>query len=115
MPFATLDGIATRYDLIGSGPPLLMFSPGGFDATLEKWTTLGAYARTKPMDHLPKKYTCIVFDRRECGQSGGRVERVTWSHYVAQGRALLAHPSSRGVGARLASEYPAYAVTSGSS
>jgi pimeloyl-ACP methyl ester carboxylesterase len=91
MPFAPLDGIATRYEVIGSGPPLLMFSPGGFDATLEKWTTLGAYARTKPMDHLPKKYTCIVFDRRECGQSGGRVERVTWAHYVAQGRALLTH------------------------
>lgn len=91
MPFATLDGIATRYEVVGSGPPLLMFSPGGFDATLEKWTTLGAYARTKPMDHLPKKYTCIVFDRRECGQSGGRVERVTWGHYVAQGRGLLRH------------------------
>lgn len=91
MAITTLDGIATRYEVVGSGAPLLMFSPGGFDATLEKWTTLGAYARTKPMDHLPKKYTCIVFDRRECGQSGGRVERVTWAHYVAQGRGLLRH------------------------
>lgn len=91
MPFTTIEGIPTRYETVGSGPPLLMFSPGGFDATLEKWTTLGAYARTKPMDHLPKKYTCIVFDRRECGQSGGRVERVTWGHYVAQGRGLLRH------------------------
>jgi pimeloyl-ACP methyl ester carboxylesterase len=91
MATVTLDGIATRYEVVGSGPPLLMFSPGGFDATLEKWTTLGAYARTKPLDHLPKKYTCIVFDRRECGQSGGRVERLTWMHYVAQGRGLLKH------------------------
>ena len=91
MPFATLDGIATRYEIAGSGPPLLMFSPGGFDATLEKWTTLGAYARTRPMEHLPKKYTCIVFDRRECGLSGGRVERVTWGHYAAQGHGLLDH------------------------
>jgi pimeloyl-ACP methyl ester carboxylesterase len=91
MPFTTIDGIATRYEVVGSGPPLLMFSPGGFDATLEKWTTLGAYARTKPMDHLPKKYTCIVFDRRECGLSGGRVERLTWGHYVAQGHGLLKH------------------------
>jgi len=68
-----------------------MCSPGGFDATLEKWTTLGVYARTKPMDHLPRKYTCIIFDRRECGASGGRVERMTWSHYVEQGRGLLEH------------------------
>ena len=91
MPFATLDGIETRYEVVGSGPPLLMFSPGGFDATLEKWSTLGVYARIKPMDHLPSKYRCIVFDRRECGQSGGRVERITWTDYVNQARALLDH------------------------
>jgi pimeloyl-ACP methyl ester carboxylesterase len=32
-----------------------------------------------------------MFDRRECGQSGGRVERVTWAHYAAQGKGLLDH------------------------
>ena len=68
-----------------------MYSPGGFDATLEKWSTQGVYARIKLLDHLPKKYSCIVFDRRECGQSGGRVEHLTWAHYVAQGRGLLEH------------------------
>ena len=91
MPTALIDGIATRYEVVGSGPPLLMFSPGGFDATLEKWTTLGVYSRVKPMEHLPRSYTCIVFDRRECGRSGGRVEHVTWAHYVAQGKGLLEH------------------------
>lgn len=91
MPFATVDGIRTRYEVVGSGPALLMFSPGGFDATLEKWSTLGVYARVKPMEHLPKKYSCIVFDRRETGQSGGRVERVTWADYVRQGKGLLEH------------------------
>jgi pimeloyl-ACP methyl ester carboxylesterase len=68
-----------------------MYAPGGFDATVEKWSTQGVYARIKLLDHLPKSYTCIVFDRRECGQSGGRVERITWSHYVAQGKGLLEH------------------------
>jgi len=91
MPFATLDGIATRYEVVGSGPPLLMFSPGGFDATLDKWTALGVYARIKAIDHLSRKYMCIVFDRRETGQSGGRVERITWNHYVRQGYGLLKH------------------------
>ena len=91
MPTAITDGIQTRYEIVGSGPPLLMFSPGGFDATLEKWSTLGVYARIKVLDHLAKKYTCIIFDRRETGQSGGRVERVTWAHYVAQGKAVLDH------------------------
>ncbi|TMH95662.1 MAG: alpha/beta hydrolase [Betaproteobacteria bacterium] len=91
MPEVVIDGIKTRYEVIGSGPPLLMYAPGGFDATVEKWSTQGVYARIKLLEHLPKKYRCIVFDRRECGQSGGRVERITWAHYVAQGKGLLDH------------------------
>ncbi len=91
MAKAIIDGIETRYEVVGSGPPLLMFSPGGFDATVEKWTSLGVYARVKLLDYLPKRYTCILFDRRECGQSGGRVEPIGWGHYVLQGKGLLDH------------------------
>lgn len=91
MPFAAIDGIATRYEVLGSGPPLLMYAPGGFNAVVETWSTQGVYARIKLLDHLPRHFTCIAFDRRECGQSGGRVERVTWAHYVAQGKGLLDH------------------------
>ncbi len=91
MPTALIDGITTHYEMRGSGVPLLMFSPGGFDATLDKWTSLGVYARTRLLEHLSRKYMCIVFDRRETGQSGGRVERITWTHYVEQGYGLLRH------------------------
>ena len=91
MPSVIIDGIATRYEIAGSGPPLLMFSPGGFDATVEKWSNLGIYAKTRPLDHLTRHFTCILFDRRECGQSGGRVEAITWAHYAAQGKGLLDH------------------------
>ena len=91
MPTATVDGIQTHYEVIGDGPPLLMYSPGGFDATLDKWSTLGIYARTRLLDHLAEKYRCITFDRRETGQSGGRVERITWDDYVVQGKGLLEH------------------------
>jgi len=88
---AVIDGITTRYEVLGDGPPILMFSPGGFDATLEKWSTQSVYAKIKLLDHLPKRFTCIVFDRRETGQSGGRVERITWESYARQGRGLLEH------------------------
>jgi pimeloyl-ACP methyl ester carboxylesterase len=91
MATVSIEGIATRYEVIGSGPPILMYAPGGFDATLEKWRTLNIYSRIKLLDHLPSKYTCIVFDRRECGESGGRIEPVTWAHYVEQGKGLLEH------------------------
>jgi pimeloyl-ACP methyl ester carboxylesterase len=91
MPTTVIDGIATSFEVLGSGPPLLMYSPGGFDATMAKWTTQGIYKDIKPLAHLSGRYTCIVFDRRESGSSGGRVERVTWGHYVAQGKGLLEH------------------------
>jgi len=91
VPSVAIDGIVTRYEVIGEGAPLLMYSPGGLDATLEKWRTQGIYSRIKLLEHLPKHYRCIVFDRRESGESGGRVEVITWAHYVAQGKGLLEH------------------------
>ncbi len=91
MASTVIDGIPTRYEVLGDGPPLLMFSPGGFDATIEKWTTQGVYQTIKLLDHLPQHHRCILFDRRESGESGGRVERITWRHYAAQGKGLLDH------------------------
>lgn len=91
MPTASINGITTYYDVVGTGPPLLMFSPGGFNATLENWRSLSVYGRFKPLDHLPQRYTCITFDQRESGRSGGRVERVTWADYAMQGKGLLDH------------------------
>jgi hypothetical protein len=52
MPSAIIDGIATRYEVTGAGPPLLMYAPAGFDATLDKWATQGVYAKTRLIDHL---------------------------------------------------------------
>ena len=86
MATAIIDGILTRYEVYGSGPPVLMFSPGGFDATVEKWTTQGIYTQIRPIDHLSRQFTCIAFDRRESGASGGRVESVSWAHYVRRAR-----------------------------
>ena len=70
MATAIIDGITTRYEVQGSGPPLLMYAPGGFNAIVETWSTQGVYAKIRLLDHLPKKYTCILFDRRECGAVG---------------------------------------------
>jgi pimeloyl-ACP methyl ester carboxylesterase len=95
MPSVAIDGITTRYEIVGpklgAAPPLLMYAPGGFNATIEAWSTLGIYAKIKLLDHLPRTFTCILFDRRECGQSGGRVEPITWMDFVAQGKGLLDH------------------------
>jgi pimeloyl-ACP methyl ester carboxylesterase len=89
MAVAVVDGITTRYEVAGSGPPLLMFSPGGFNATIENWSSFGIYARLDLPARLTAHYTCVTFDKRESGQSGGRVERITWGDYAAQGAGLL--------------------------
>ncbi|MFD3488352.1 alpha/beta fold hydrolase [Streptomyces sp. NPDC058665] len=86
-----IDAIPTRYEVTGSGPPLLMFSPGGFDSSLESWRTVGVHRRLRLLDRLTEKFTCVTFDRRESGGSGGRLERISWADYVRQGIGLLDH------------------------
>jgi pimeloyl-ACP methyl ester carboxylesterase len=91
MPTAVVGGIATRYKIAGAGPPLLLFSPGGFNGTLENWSSFGIYRRLNLLEHLGAQYTCITFDKRESGRSGGRVEPVRWADYADQGTGLLDH------------------------
>jgi pimeloyl-ACP methyl ester carboxylesterase len=91
MPTIVCDRIPTRYELYGQGPTLLMFSPGGFNATIENWRTFSIYRRLKLLDHLPRAFECVAFDKRESGESGGRVELLTWEKYAAQARDLLDH------------------------
>ena len=91
MAFVDIDGIRTRYEMVGDGPPILMFSPGGFDSSLDNWMTFGRYKDLGFIESLSRDYTCVVFDRRESGQSGGRLERLSWSKYVTQAVGLLDH------------------------
>lgn len=95
MPVVDLDGIATRYETVGpplgAAPALLMFSPGGFDSSLDNWTSFGRYRDLGFVDAFAPHYTCVVFDRRESGESGGRVERLCWPSYVRQALGLLDH------------------------
>ena len=93
-PMDSMPPPATR--LIGDGPPLLMYSPGGFNGhggEVEHTGRVRAHQAARPP--AEKKYRCIVFDRRETGQSGGRVEVLTWQRYVAQGKGLLEHLEHR--------------------
>jgi pimeloyl-ACP methyl ester carboxylesterase len=89
MPVAVCDGIETYYEVSGEGPPLLLFSPGGFNATIGNWTSFGIYRRLRLLDRLRERFTCVAFDKRESGRSGGRVEPLTWERYARQGAELL--------------------------
>jgi len=91
MPNASIDGIDTYYETYGSGSPILMFAPGGFDATIDKWRVASAWTGIDAIKAFAAEHTIIVYDRRECGRSGGRVERLSWASYTRQGKSLLDH------------------------
>lgn len=92
MPFATINGIEVNYQIQGSGPALLMFAPGGFRSVISRWTAQGGKGAWQEMDGLAtlsRHFTTIAYDRREAGQSGGRVEPLGWDLYVQEAKALL--------------------------
>jgi pimeloyl-ACP methyl ester carboxylesterase len=91
MPQATIDGIEVYYETYGAGSPILMFAPGGFDATIEKWRAASAWTGINALEALASEHTIVVYDRRESGKSGGRVERLGWATYTRQAKALLDH------------------------
>ncbi len=91
MSTATIDGLEVHYQVFGSGAPLLLLAPGGFDATIEKWRAASAWTGIDALDALATRFQVIAYDRRESGQSGGRVERLSWHSYARQGKALLDH------------------------
>jgi pimeloyl-ACP methyl ester carboxylesterase len=92
MPVAIIGGIETFYEIQGSdSPPLLLFAPGGFDATIDKWRSASAWTGINALEALAEEHRLILYDRRESGKSGGRVERLGWRSYAEHAKALLDH------------------------
>lgn len=91
MPTAVIDGLKVNYLMQGSGPHLLVLSPGGFNSTIERWQGSGVWKEMDALNTLSKSFTVITYDRREAGLSGGRVEKLTWDIFAKQGHAILDH------------------------
>jgi pimeloyl-ACP methyl ester carboxylesterase len=91
MPYATLDGIKTHYEVTGDGPPLLMMAPAGFDSSISRWRVSGVWQELQPLDTLKQDFKLIAYDRREAGESSGRIEPLTWKVYAREAEALLDH------------------------
>ena len=92
MPFATINGIRINTLIQGKGPHLLMFAPGGWRSVISRWTAAGgkeAFGQMDGLATLSRHFSCIAYDRRECGLSGGRVEPLDWDLYVREAKALL--------------------------
>jgi len=51
MPAALIDGLEVYYETRGSGQPLLMLVPGGFDSTADQWLTASAWKEINALDN----------------------------------------------------------------
>ena len=91
MPKATINGLPINYAVHGNGPPMIMLSPGGFDSNIDGWSSRSVWKDLRPLETLAKEFTMIAYDRREAGQSGGRVEPHTWYMWAAEAVGLLDH------------------------
>jgi pimeloyl-ACP methyl ester carboxylesterase len=91
MPTAILDGIKVNYVAKGAGIPLIMLAPGGFNSTVESWSTRAVWKSLRPLDALAGSFRMIAYDRREAGESGGRVEQFTWRLLAEQAVRMLDH------------------------
>src|ERR671910_1840210 len=83
MPYAANNGIRIRYEIDGSGPPLLLHI--GFAGWLENWTDAGYVAA------LRETYRLVLLDPRGQGRSDGPHDSAAYSanHRVGDVLAVL--------------------------
>ena len=91
MPFADIQGIRTRYEVLGDGPALLLLGPVGFDDPISRRWADRVWRGFRPLDALVPHFRVIVYDRRETGGTGGSVEPLSWALCARHARGLLDH------------------------
>ncbi len=68
-----------------------MLAPAGFDASISRWQLNGVWKDLQPLDALAGNFRLIAYDRRESGESGGRIEPLTRETYARHAVGLLDH------------------------
>lgn len=82
MPYATNDGVRIRYEVVSSGPPLLLHS--GIVGSAEDWVDDGYVAA------LQDRYQLVLLDPRGQGQSDKLRDPAA---YTAKHRVRTSSPS----------------------
>lgn len=91
MPSAEIDGIRTHYQVSGDGPALLLLAPMGFNPAITERRLNRIWRGFAPLAVLPRHFRLIVYDHRESGRSGGRVEPLSWSLFARHAKGVLDH------------------------
>lgn len=91
MPIVTIEEIKTHYQVAGNGPPLLLLAPLGDNASVPQRWLDRVWRGFNPAEALTRDFQVITYDRRESGNSGGRVEPLSWTLFARHTNALLDH------------------------
>lgn len=89
------------FEVKGSGPPLLLFGPGGLQSRIDRWHAApaspgGPRPRIDPTVDLTGRFTVIAMDQRNAGQSRAKVASSDgWHTYAADHLALMDHLGHR--------------------
>jgi len=99
MPFLQIPDGQIRYEVHGSGYPLLLFAPGFLSSRIDRWRTNPARPGVPqdwldPIAALSDHFRVIAFDVRNAGESRARLKATDdWAAYTRDHLALLDHLS----------------------
>lgn len=82
------DDVTIRYEVSGSGFPLLLLAPGGLDSVIEAW----GRAAINPLTAYAEDFALIAMDQRNAGGSRGPFDvGDPWGSYLRDQLALADH------------------------
>jgi len=88
MPFFERDQTRIHYEVSGSGPPILLFAPGGMRSAISVWENMP----WNPIEQLAGEFRVIAMDQRNAGRSTAPIgAEEGWSAYTSDHLALLDH------------------------
>jgi pimeloyl-ACP methyl ester carboxylesterase len=88
MPFVQRGDASLYYEEYGSGYPILLFSPGSLQSTIDAWHR----AKWDPTVELASEYRVIAMDQRNAGRSRAPISAGDgWETYLHDHIALLDH------------------------
>ena len=65
MPIYEHGDVRINYEVIGSGPPVLLIAPGGMRSAYSLWATMP----WNPLDALADTFQLVAMDQRNAGAS----------------------------------------------
>lgn len=80
--------VSIHYEVLGSGPPLLLLAPGGLNSTIEFW----GRAALNPIETYADEFQLIAMDQRNAGSSTGPFQPADpWGSFIDDQLALVDH------------------------